>query len=651
MLDLPAFLHLWRSEAPSRLQQELDRARLSQLVSHLPLLYVILCLNVVTIAFMFASAAPPALTFAAPSLLLFAGVTRAFFWVSRRNKTICPEKASAMLHSVHFFAVGFAFAYMVWTLALFRYSDTGLRTQLVYTVVITNIVCSFTLAHLRRIALLISFMSMPVFLFMLGYLGGADAKVIALNLMMVAVFLAYMVTVSARDFEKLVDAQLRSVELADENRLLANTDSLTGLPNRREFFARLEKAIDAEGEGGGLFVGVIDLDGFKPVNDLYGHAIGDRVLKEFAARLELFAGDATTIARLGGDEFGIFVRGGCDDPDIMNLGVQICAAMKAPLKFADVYAGLSASVGFARYPHDAMDAHRLYERADYALYFGKQHQRGEAVLFSSDHESKMLFNARIELALRNADLEKEMTVEFQPLMDVKTQQIVAFEALARWNSPEIGSVPPDLFIPVAESGDLIHLVTRTVLRKALAAAREWPEDIGLSFNLSTRDLMSSYAMTQIIALIESSGVRPGRLEIEITETTLVADFDHASRAIRRFKKMGVNIALDDFGAGYSSLSYVHRLPVDRIKIDRSFVQEMHASPIARDIIKSVIGLCDNLKLDCATEGVETVEQYDLLRKYGCDVVQGFLFGRPVSPEEIPDLLTGNAVAQDEARRA
>jgi diguanylate cyclase (GGDEF)-like protein len=429
-------------------------------------------------------------------------------------------------------------------------------------------------------------------------------------------------------------------------------DPLTGLASRLWLEDRLAAAVlRAETQQRHLALLYIDLDGFKPINDLYGHAIGDRVLKEFASRLELFAGDATTIARLGGDEFGIFVRGAFDDRDIMNLGVQICAAIKAPLKFADVYTGLSASVGFARYPRDAMDAHRLYERADYALYFGKQHKRGEAVLFSSDHESKMLFTARIEQSLRKSNFQRELTVEFQPLMNVQTQKIVAFEALARWNSPEIGVVPPDLFVPVAESGELIHLVTRTILRKALAAAREWPDDVGLSFNLSTRDLMSSYAMTQIIALIESSGVTPGRLEIEITETSLVADFDHASRAIRRFKKMGVNIALDDVGAGYSSLSSVHRLPVDRIKIDRSFVQEIHASPIARDIIKSVIGLCNNLKLDCATEGVETVEQYDLLRKYGCDVVQGFLFGRPVPQDEVASLLAGNTVADDGALRA
>ncbi|MCI4678393.1 EAL domain-containing protein [Rhodoblastus acidophilus] len=610
------------------------------------MLYSILCLNVITIAFVFSSVAPPFLIYVAPSVLLVAGAIRAYSWRSRRNKPVDPDRASAMLQSVHRFAVGFALAYMAWTLALFLYGDTGRQSQLVYTVVITDIICSFTLAHLPRVALALSAITLPAFLLLLAFSGGSDAKVIALNLAMVALFFGYMVAGSARDFERMVEAQLRSVQLADENRLLANRDSLTGLPNRREFFARLESALDAESAGGGLVVGVIDLDGFKPINDLYGHALGDRVLRECAARLELFSGGATTIARLGGDEFALFMRGRSSEDDILQLGAQICAALKAPLKLAEIHAGLSASIGFARYPQDAMDAHRLYERADYALYYGKQHRRGEPILFSPDHESKMLLNARIQQALRSADLEKEISVEFQPLLDVPSERIIAFEALARWTSPELGPVPPDLFIPVAECGETIHLVTRTILRKALAAARDWPEDIGLSFNLSARDLASPVAMTQLAALIERSAFDPGRLEIEVTETALISDFEHAAHAIQRLKALGARISLDDFGAGYSSLAYIHRLPVDRIKIDRSFVQEMHANSAARDIIKSVISLCDNLKLNCATEGVETLEQLDLLRDYGCNVVQGFYFGAPIGQEAVAEMIAANRKADE-----
>jgi predicted signal transduction protein with EAL and GGDEF domain len=208
----------------------------------------------------------------------------------------------------------------------------------------------------------------------------------------------------------------------------------------------------------------------------------------------------------------------------------------------------------------------------------------------------------------------------------------------RWTSPDLVDVSPEDFIPVAESGELIHAITRAALRKALRAARTWPHDIKLSFNISIRDLVSQRALMQIMALIEGSGFDPSRLDIEVTETALVADFERAAAAIAQLKMMGVNISLDDFGAGHSSLAYIHRLPLDMIKIDRSFVQEMHVNSIARDIVRSMIGLCANLNLDCVTEGVETQEQFDLLRGFGCTFVQGFLFCPPVPEDEVAGVI-------------
>jgi diguanylate cyclase (GGDEF)-like protein len=638
MLILPSLLRGWRLSPASSLERELDMARLAILVAHLPLLYGILCVNVVATAYSFIGVAPDALVYAAPGYLVVFAIARAIYWRFRQRKAIEAERAGMMLRSVHFVAIGLCALFTVWTVALFLYGDYDLRSQLVFMVVITNMMCSFILAQLPRVALALAGISMPGFLLLLLLTGGSGSVVIVANLCLVGLFLAYMVTVSSRDFEGMVAARMRAVELAEENLRLANTDSLTGLPNRREFFERLERAIVEKGDHGGLVMGVIDLDGFKPINDLYGHAIGDCVLRECASRLQAFAAEGTTIARLGGDEFAIFMRGHFDEASVLEFGDEICVALRAPLRFAEVHAGVSASIGFARYPDDAMDGHHLYERADYALYYGKQNHRGGAVLFSSEHESKMLLNARIEQALRKADFESELSIQFQPLLHAESQKIVAFEALARWTSPDLGCVGPDVFIPVAESGELIHVITRTALRKALLAARRWPSDINLSFNISIRDLVSDRALTQVMALIESSGFDPARLDIEVTETALVADFDRAAVAIAQLKGLGVNISLDDFGTGYSSLSYVHRLPLDMIKIDRSFVQEMHVNTVACDIIRSMIGLCANLKLTCVTEGVETLEQFELLRSYGCTYVQGYLFGRPVGDDEVTDVI-------------
>jgi diguanylate cyclase (GGDEF)-like protein len=644
MLVLSSLLDGWRRTPVAGIERELDLARISILIANLPLLYGVICVHIIVTAYSFSGVAPRGLVYGLPlAFILFAVFRAVHFMRMRRSIPVDGRVAHDMLRIVQFIAVGFGALGTAWMVELYLYGDSALRSQLVFSVVITNMICSYILGQLPRVALTLAGISMPGFLLLLVLTGGSEAPVIAINLGLVGLFLAYIVMVTARDFERMVAARLHAVELAEENRLLANTDSLTGLPNRREFFERLECAIREEGakggpDMGGLVMGVIDLDGFKPINDLYGHAIGDCVLRECAARLEIFAGGATTIARLGGDEFAIFRRGRFEEGDILRLGEEVCAALRAPLRFADIHAGVSASIGFARYPRDAMDGHHLYERADYALYFGKQNHRGAAVLFSSDHESKMLLNARIEQALRKADFEQELTIRFQPLLHVETKRIVAFEALARWVSPELGEVSPDIFIPVAESGELIHAITRSALRKALRAAQSWPRDIKLSFNISIRDLVSQRALTQIMALIAGSGFEPSRLDIEVTETALVADFERAAEAIAELKAMGVNISLDDFGAGHSSLAYIHRLPLDMIKIDRSFVQELHVNRIARDIVRSMIGLCANLKLDCVTEGVETQEQFDLLRGYGCTFVQGFLFGRPVPEDEVAGVI-------------
>ncbi|MCC2108688.1 MAG: EAL domain-containing protein, partial [Hyphomicrobiales bacterium] len=209
-----------------------------------------------------------------------------------------------------------------------------------------------------------------------------------------------------------------------------------------------------------------------------------------------------------------------------------------------------------------------------------------------------------------------------------------FEALARWDSPDLGRVSPAEFVPVAERSDIIYPLSRTLLRKALAAASQWPDDVQLSFNLSARDLMSPAALTQIIAIAASGPIAPGRIDFEITETALVTDFERARKAVLALKSIGASISLDDFGTGYSSLNYVHRLPLDRIKIDGGFVREMETSPLARDVVRTMISMARNLNFDCVIEGVETEEQLALLKTFGCSIAQGYLFSRPLPADQV-----------------
>ena len=255
-------------------------------------------------------------------------------------------------------------------------------------------------------------------------------------------------------------------------------------------------------------VGIVDLDGFKSVNDLYGHVTGDQVLIETGRRLKDISDERVSLARVGGDEFGVLIEGDFSEEQINAYGKRICAALQAPFLLSNITAQIACSIGFATYPEAGTTAELLFERADYALYHVKQHARGRSVIFSQEHEIQIRQFALVENCLRNADLEQELSLNFQPIYDVARCKVVAFEALARWDSPKLGRIPPDVFIPVAERTDFISKLTRILLRKALACVRTWPDDIRISFNLSVRDIGSAEAILKIIAIIENSGVAP-----------------------------------------------------------------------------------------------------------------------------------------------
>jgi predicted signal transduction protein with EAL and GGDEF domain len=260
------------------------------------------------------------------------------------------------------------------------------------------------------------------------------------------------------------------------------------------------------------------------------------------------------------------------------------------------------------------------------------------MIFSKEHEIQIRQFASVEKCLRNGDLEKELSLAFQPIFDVTRGEAVAFEALARWDSPELGRVPPAIFVRVAERSDFITQLTQILLRKALACARSWPDDIRVSFNLSVRDIASPEAIMKIIAIVQDSGVSPQRIDFEVTETALMRDFDKGCECLKALKALGAHIALDDFGTGYSSLSYVHRLPLDKIKIDRGFIKDIETQPTCRDIVKTVIDLCRNLKLACVIEGMETKEQAQILFGLGGSLMQGYNFSKDMPADAVPAFL-------------
>lgn len=425
--------------------------------------------------------------------------------------------------------------------------------------------------------------------------------------------------------------------------IMANLDELTGLPNRRKYYSELDLLLNQARETNShLAVLSIDLNGFKMVNDVYGHAVGDALLKQVGNRLRRICKDRCFVGRLGGDEFSMIVSQNCDTDAMVRLGERIQKEIGKTYDISGTPVKISTSIGIAFFPEAGATSDDICERADYALYKCKNSTEQKVVLFSKELESEITKLGAIEIALQNCNFDQEMSMEFQPQYDLRAKRIVGFEALARWNNPALGRVRPDLFIAAAERIGIIEELTDVLFGKALDAAREWPENVDLSFNLSTRDLNSKSAVAQIVQRLGQSGVSASRVVFEITETALMTDFNIASRSIQTLWALGAKIALDDFGTGYSSFGYINQLPIDKIKIDKSFVDHLDSSERSHKLVKTIIDMAKNLQFGCVIEGVETIEQLKIIEKLGGNIIQGYIFGRPMPASDVATILLDQA---------
>lgn len=610
------------------------RAVLKAYSRQVPVLYVILTISAVILAVSHLAVAPLALALVAPGVLVAVCALRIAMWLRRRNRTMDLAASRKALRTANILGPALGVGFLGWAFALFQYGDPFLQAHVIFFCGFTVVSCIFCQLHALSAALGVTLAVVPALTLFLMTRGEPTLFAIGINLAIVSAAMVRMLFVHSRSFREMILGQIETERLSDENYRLANLDSLTSLPNRRRFFARLDELIAAESKDGGFVVGVIDLDGFKPVNDLYGHIVGDRVLTEVGARLASVAGHDAFISRLGGDEFAVIFAAPISDAEALAVAERMCSALQAPFALLGVSAKIAASVGLVASSQCGGSAQLLYERADYALYHAKASRRGRPVMFSEEHETAIRRFQAIEQALLSADIEREFSLNYQPIVDVRTGKVSSLEALARWTSPSVGAVSPSDFIPIAERSDLINRITRTLLRKALADAASWPAHVRLSFNLSARDL-SPEAVLGIITLVRSAGFDPRRLVFEITETAAMRDFTLAECALGALHALGARVALDDFGSGHSSLTYVRLLPLDKIKIDRGFILDIETDPTSRDITKSMVDLCRNLKLACVIEGVETNSQRDILIDIGCSLVQGYLFSHPIRADEIP----------------
>jgi diguanylate cyclase (GGDEF)-like protein/PAS domain S-box-containing protein len=423
---------------------------------------------------------------------------------------------------------------------------------------------------------------------------------------------------------------------AELNRHQALHDSLTELPNRLLFQDRVRQVIlSAEREGGGVAVLVMDLDRFKEINDTLGHAAGDRLLVEAARRLRTTLRGADSIARLGGDEFAILLHDGSPG-GVAGAAGRIQAAFAAPFSLDGLPLQIEASIGAATYPEHADGVEGLIQRADIAMYVAKRDNSGWELYDKSqdDHQPHRL---SLISELRRAIDERELVLHYQPKLELRSGQVAAVEALVRWHHPTRGMVGPNEFIDVAQETSLIKPLTLYVIDEALRQCRAWAAEghaLAVAVNVSTRNLIDLDFPDQVAALLAKWEVGPEQLELEITESAIVADMFRMRGVLERLGAMGLRISVDDFGTGYTSLGYLRRLPISELKIDRSFVSHMATSEEDAVIVRSTIDLGRNLGLGVVAEGVEDAEVLERLRDLGCDVAQGYLMSAPIPAGEL-----------------
>lgn len=457
------------------------------------------------------------------------------------------------------------------------------------------------------------------------------------------IFVVFMLSVGfmvygVRRYRELSIEMKARISAETEARNLARHDPLTGLPNRRFFKERLEELLGAASLSNQVAILMLDLDGFKVVNDTHGHAVGDLALCEFARRVVEIAPADAFLARIGGDEFTIVMPRIISLDDPANLARRIAAAVAEPIQVGNVSAEFGVGIGIAIAPNDGVHAAELVRRGDRALYRAKAAGRSCVRFFEPEMDAHVERRMQIERDLRCAIASNSIVPHYQPLVSLDGNRIIGFEALARWHNGDLGFIPPDLFIPVAEETGLINSLGDQLFRRACLDACTWDPSFVLAFNVSPVQLRDRTLGLRLLTILGQTGFSPRRLEIEITESALVENIAIAQTIIQELRQSGVRIALDDFGTGYATLSQLLSFHLDKIKIDRSFVSHLDKSEDGKVIVRAILGLAKGFGLTTTAEGVEDAAQLAFLKANGCTEGQGYLFSKAVPADDIPALI-------------
>lgn len=628
-------------EADAAFGRELLKVRFRALQRQIPLVYALALASVV--GFQLSAGLRVELLLHPINILMLLVPVRLAYWLRHRHRERSPEEIEVELRNTLWLAALFSAGGGAW--AIYQVI-VGIpqRDLLVLFAALSGIGSAFGLSSFpsaARLPLLLFALPFSVALALspnVAHLG------VGISLMLIALLTLRMINLQDRGFVELVRSRsvvesererarhAETVALAEKARVreMADTDSLTGLANRRAFLAALETRLAADG-GPNLGLALFDLDGFKPINDTFGHAAGDAVLIEVANRLEASGGTEAFAARIGGDEFALIFpcRG---EAEALTMGEWLCASLGRPYRVRTREFRITACCGLVVLNPGQGDVTSALHCGDAALYSGKQKGKGCVALFSPELERANERRTAIERALRAPKVHAEFTLVFQPIFDLNTRAIRSFEALARWEHPELGPIAPSEFIPITEQINVIEEISEALLSRAAREAAAWPDSIHLSFNLSAVQLCSGTSARRILAILRDHGLSPERVHIEVTETSLLADFETARTNLDRLRGAGARIVLDDFGAGYASISYLREMSFDAIKLDGSLITEWDGPLPAYRLLKGVIDLCASLEVPCVAEHIESDAQLALLKRLGCRDGQGFGLSPPLEAE-------------------
>jgi diguanylate cyclase (GGDEF)-like protein len=441
----------------------------------------------------------------------------------------------------------------------------------------------------------------------------------------------------------LEDQRAAAVEAAGQIEHLAYHDALTGLPNRPLFMDRLRIAMaQANRDRRKVAVLFFDLDRFKGINDSLGHSVGDELLRAVGGRIQSCVRDGDTLARLGGDEFTLLLPAVTQSTDATRVAQKLIDTFKAPFQVDSRELFITSSIGISHYPDDAQDAEALLKNADTAMYGAKERGRDTFQLYTAALNPQALERLTLENSLRKALAQNQFVLHYQPIIDTASGELHGTEALLRWNHPDTGLVRPKDFIEMAELTGVIISIGPWLLRTACAQTKAWQDRghprLSVGVNLSARQFLQPHLVTEVRTALQQSGLAAEFLELEITEGLAMQNAEITNETLRALKELGVRISIDDFGTGYSSLGYLRRFPIDTLKIDQSFVRDIHVDPGDAAIVTTVIAMAGSLGLRVVAEGVELEEQLAFLRGHRCDLVQGYLFGAPMPPAELVALM-------------